>query len=824
MPKWTPQQEAFFDTVETGTEHVLVGAVAGSGKSTSGKESIKRIKSGRIGWVAYNNHIVTEIKPKLERWASVSTLHSLGYAVIRKVYPSIGEPDDAKGKKILESMKPQWFYPKRSGGTGERDAAIACLKLVKLCKYTLADESDFTALEELVDHYGIEIPSYGVTEDEIFEKVSAVIELSLEDTSSIDFDDMIFWPVRMNLEISKFDTLFIDECLPYKTPVLLADGSSLPIGQIVENQLNTSVLAYDGSTGKQKACKITGWHKILNQKPLVKIKAKWSNKLDSNTPTNFVVCTIDHLVWCQPGNRFPWQWVSAGSIKPGWNVQVETSAQKSQAYKITSKGRKSLSACMDIKNTAGKMIHSNFSGGIPVRGGNGKGPTIPEKTLLAALGYEWEYNHVVITGGRSEGYPSCYKIDIANSRKMVAIEIDGYTHNSPIIKEKDARKTEFLEGLGWKVFRVSNRRAIQETAKVVSEIIETDCPITATVTSVEPVSIPDFHVYDISVETCHNFYANGILVHNCQDFNKNQHALARKAGDRLIALGDSRQSLYSWAGADTKGMHRFYGDLSLSERKCLEKPLTVTFRCPVSHVQLAKRLVPQIEPAENAIEGVIRQVHKSEAGYELMPGDLAICRSNAPLVSLAYSMITAGIPTLMRGRDIGQGLTGLIARLKPDNPEDLSRKLGEYERKEIDRLDRRNGSAQQKQSIQDRVQCLESLCSQMPNISELTRFIGELFTEGGGDGKVVLSSVHRAKGLEANRVVLIAPEKLFALRRNAKEWEQTESLNIAYVAVTRAKQELIFAGDMPAIFDGGFSYKENRFSNSDEYSVSRLED
>ncbi|MFW6300118.1 MAG: DUF559 domain-containing protein [Oceanicaulis sp.] len=44
---------------------------------------------------------------------------------------------------------------------------------------------------------------------------------------------------------------------------------------------------------------------------------------------------------------------------------------------------------------------------------------------------------------------------------MVAIEVDGTSHNSRKVRERDARKDEFLSSKGWSVFRVSNEAALQ---------------------------------------------------------------------------------------------------------------------------------------------------------------------------------------------------------------------------------------------------------------------------------------------------------------------------------------------------------------------------
>lgn len=92
-----------------------------------------------------------------------------------------------------------------------------------------------------------------------------------------------------------------------------------------------------------------------------------------------------------------------------------------------------------------------------VRGGNGQKMPVPQRMLLAALGEGWYAEHSVATKLRSKGYPTCYKIDIANPVKMIAIEIDGGSHGTLIAQKRDKIKQTFLVNKGWKFFRFTNK-------------------------------------------------------------------------------------------------------------------------------------------------------------------------------------------------------------------------------------------------------------------------------------------------------------------------------------------------------------------------------
>lgn len=96
------------------------------------------------------------------------------------------------------------------------------------------------------------------------------------------------------------------------------------------------------------------------------------------------------------------------------------------------------------------------------RGGNGQLLPLPQLALLHALGEGWESEVAVPTGmDRFSGYPTCYKIDLANKATKVGIEIDGGSHMTFERRDQDAKKMRFLATVGWSVYRVSNEEALR---------------------------------------------------------------------------------------------------------------------------------------------------------------------------------------------------------------------------------------------------------------------------------------------------------------------------------------------------------------------------
>jgi hypothetical protein len=105
-------------------------------------------------------------------------------------------------------------------------------------------------------------------------------------------------------------------------------------------------------------------------------------------------------------------------------------------------------------------------GGRPY--GNGRSPTPAEARLLAAFP-QMRHEFIVPTGmGRGSGYPTHYKIDIADPVRRIAIEIDGSSHSSPARRMADMRKSSFLTALGWKLIRLSSRQVLRDWQRTLS--------------------------------------------------------------------------------------------------------------------------------------------------------------------------------------------------------------------------------------------------------------------------------------------------------------------------------------------------------------------
>lgn len=291
-----------------------------------------------------------------------------------------------------------------------------------------------------------------------------------------------------------------------------------------------------------------------------------------------------------------------------------------------------------------------------------------------------------------------------------------------------------------------------------------------------------------------------VFIDEAQDLNPAQHALLPLVGPdaAFVVVGDRYQSIYAWRGADAESIPKLEARLADDGRGLATFPLTVTRRCPRRHVELARTLVRDLDHLPDAIPGEVGSCPPEKWTAEVDAGDMVLCRTNAPLVSACYRLIRDGRRAFVRGRDIGRGLLALIARLRCRDVASLLRAVGDHRAAERAKLAELRNPGPAMQALDDKCDCLIALCDGATSIDEVRRRAEEMFSDLGEDGAVVLSSIHRAKGLEAARIVVLRPDLLPGPWATTPEAFQQEK-NLTYVAATRAREALTFAGPMPEI-------------------------
>jgi len=281
-----------------------------------------------------------------------------------------------------------------------------------------------------------------------------------------------------------------------------------------------------------------------------------------------------------------------------------------------------------------------------------------------------------------------------------------------------------------------------------------------------------------------------VFVDETQDCSNTQRVILQglmKSTSRFIAVGDRKQSLYGFRGADSNAMTGIEKSFN-----CSLLPLSISYRCAKSIIAEAQKFVPYIEASPTAIEGSVTELDKYSAS-DFTNTDAIICRNVAPLLSMAYGLISRGVPVNMRGRDIGKGITSLIKNLRAKNIAELDVKLLEWSTKETMRLSTKQGNESKVDSVNDKFECVSIFIQQATpemTVSDLISRIESFFSDE-PNGNIVLSSIHRAKGLEWKRTFILDKSR-FMPKWIKREWQKEQEKNVIYVAVTRGIEDLIY--------------------------------
>lgn len=307
------------------------------------------------------------------------------------------------------------------------------------------------------------------------------------------------------------------------------------------------------------------------------------------------------------------------------------------------------------------------------------------------------------------------------------------------------------------------------------------------------------HIYDLHLQECEYDF---IMVDECQDLNVAERNLVLrclKEGGRLIAVGDSNQCIYGFSGSDPDSFRAIQ-----SIPNTVSMPLSISYRCPESVVKFAQNLVPSIEAKQGAEEGVILDCVSLDDVHD---GDMVLCRNNAPLLQVYCKLLEQGKRAYIRGSDVGKNLQNIVIGTHKDYLYTNLKRDGVFIRLYEDLFNSRKAimerygisqeDAMKHETIQaklDMIRALEVLGADLTTTEELTKKIEDIFPKNDKGEGIMLSTVHKAKGLEADNV-FIACASLMPSKSALDEWQVQQERNLMYVAYTRAKKVLGFLNE-----------------------------
>lgn len=284
------------------------------------------------------------------------------------------------------------------------------------------------------------------------------------------------------------------------------------------------------------------------------------------------------------------------------------------------------------------------------------------------------------------------------------------------------------------------------------------------------------------------------FVDECQDLSPARLALSFKLCKHLVFVGDKNQAINGWTGADPYAIER------IREQCERSLPLRLSFRLPPNVAAHANSIRPtaQIRTMDHKKPGKIERVYDdlcvwasnclTELADRAKPKDrnpLVVCRYNAPLVKLALLFVKNGIPCRCLGGTLIQNLINTVENRKAANIDDLLLKLAQYEERTCS-----VGDKMAQQANRDKFDCIRHVLKSCTTLSDFEPMLKRLLNPPKGSQFIILSTVHKAKGLESPIVGILNPP-VPSSRAETTE-QKTQEYNTEFVAHTRTMQDQYF--------------------------------
>ena len=279
-----------------------------------------------------------------------------------------------------------------------------------------------------------------------------------------------------------------------------------------------------------------------------------------------------------------------------------------------------------------------------------------------------------------------------------------------------------------------------------------------------------------------------LMIDEAQDLSALQHEFIKKllkVNGRMVVVGDPKQAIYGFSGSDIESWNKFKQMENL-----IELPLSYCYRCGRNIVDRANTVHNIMESPEWMYDG---EVEENGNLLYVKSGDFVLCRNTKPLVNLYFELLSLEKPAYIKGSDIGKGLVKVLNDYKSLSSQDtvieMNKELNNIYRNLIQHGVQQPQKHQKYLSYREKIDIIELFSWKYKMTIEIIDVINRIFADD-GEG-IVLSTIHKSKGLESDNVYLYLPQ-LIPSKYASKPWEIDQEANLLYVAMTRAKKRLVF--------------------------------
>ena len=338
-----------------------------------------------------------------------------------------------------------------------------------------------------------------------------------------------------------------------------------------------------------------------------------------------------------------------------------------------------------------------------------------------------------------------------------------------------------------------------------------------------------------------------VIVDEFQDNNAAQQAMVLACTHHMVCIGDQNQAIYAFRGAGCNNMSEILDFADSKSILSFDLRLSINFRSDKDIIELARHIAPDMQASPGAAQGQIwfevgwdelhRQVQEQPPG----PGNTykVLARRNKPLIQLFMYLLKRRIRVYRLSNDEQDALSktlmdSIAMGRKPENLQDMKNHVNRYFADRIALLEDKAKKSKAKDKSRfhraaddlcDLWDCMTMIFedSTVTDPNDVVSMVNALTPKAFDPTAVELSTIHRAKGTEADTVYLIGLEH-FGPESNGYlaspypltdiEWDQ--EINLAFVAVTRARHRLWFHGKCPVLFDRPVQFRVQVQSNQTE--------
>ena len=276
---------------------------------------------------------------------------------------------------------------------------------------------------------------------------------------------------------------------------------------------------------------------------------------------------------------------------------------------------------------------------------------------------------------------------------------------------------------------------------------------------------------------------NVVMVDEIQDLSPLQYQLIKMLKTprgRLVGVGDEKQAIYGFQGSNLDTLNAIK-----NAPNTVTLPLSMTYRCARDIVDEACKVFPDgIVAAPGAEKGFVGEGAFTDAEE----GDFILCRNNAPLVEAFITLLRKGKKCTILGKEFGDELVSLIDSV--DDVWGLEKILLDLEEKLSKKGLKNPTKTEAYDKVNEKVNVLLSLYEYFGSLDKVRSVIYDIFVENASRG-IILSTIHKSKGLEADRVFFLEPG-LIPSKYAVTELAVYAEKCLKFVGITRARKELIY--------------------------------